>query len=190
MGGFARVRMRSTLLIAMILEGCASSSGAGSQTPSSPILGTNSVGSRPGAEHALPTDREPAHAESVTAVASPSAGNSQEAQAATRNATQTAGRAIDVEIQEDDCNLLSETYERVWLRESEEKASKSPPTVVSTNPNNEATALRALAVTTAENWRKACTSIAGSSMPRGNLVCASKAKTLARFNDCWDGKTD
>ena len=41
-----------------------------------------------------------------------------------------------------------------------------------------------------ENWRSACDFIVGSPFLFSRLKCATKAKTVQRFNDCWDGKVE
>lgn len=96
-------------------------------------------------------------------------------------------QAEEIDINYEDCTVLATTYKKVWLRDALEKdATANDPKRAERAEEN----LREAAETAGENWLKACARVVGARMVRKNLVCASRAKTLQRFNDCYDGKAD
>jgi len=97
---------------------------------------------------------------------------------------------VEIDVNYDDCTVLAATYEKVWFRNAEESPTKRGSEGGTSSRPAGVDELRSAAQTAGANWLKACAQVAGTPMPRKNLVCASKAKTLERFNDCWDGKAD
>jgi hypothetical protein len=91
----------------------------------------------------------------------------------------------EIDLNYNDCEVLAETYERVWLRDAREKDGPPPANVdretVESNLVEAAASARA-------SWSRACTSVVGTRVLRRNVVCASRAKSLQQFNDCYDGR--
>lgn len=91
-----------------------------------------------------------------------------------------------MDVNYDDCTLLAEAYRKAWLRHARENEKPVDEKLREQVEKNLTTA----AESAGANWLRACASVVGTKMPRANLVCASKAKTLERFDACWDGKVE
>ncbi|MSP25854.1 MAG: hypothetical protein EXR75_11980 [Myxococcales bacterium] len=102
---------------------------------------------------------------------------------APKHAPPKAGEEIDLSAA--DCAVLADTYASAWRADAHAKeALKKDPKLQQLAEKN----IAAAAETARENWLRACHSIVGAAFIRSRLVCASKAKTVARFDACWDGK--
>jgi PBP1b-binding outer membrane lipoprotein LpoB len=109
--------------------------------------------------------------------------SSSAAEAATPKAPKPTG---DHHMNYDDCMVLADVYGNAWFRDAMEKETNKNAKLAETVEKNH----RASADGAKQNWLNACSKIVGSAMPLKNLKCATKAKTVARFNDCWDGRVD
>ncbi|MBM4376418.1 MAG: hypothetical protein FJ095_15155 [Deltaproteobacteria bacterium] len=96
-------------------------------------------------------------------------------------------QAEEIDVNYEDCTVLAETYKKVWLRNALERGAAAKDGELREAAE---ASQREAAETAGENWLKACARIVGTRMVRRHLVCASRAKTLQRFNDCYDGKGD
>lgn len=131
--------------------------------------------------HAAPQSDRSEGATSATATdASPT-----ETAPTPKHAPPVAGDEID--LSGNDCSVLADTYAAAWLSDAlaKEGPKKDPKLKELAEKNVKAAAEKAR-----DTWLGACNSIVGSAFIRGRLVCASKAKSVARFEACWDGKTE
>ncbi len=128
----------------------------------------------------------PASGRSDDAPATPAPdGNAPEAAPTPKHAPPVAGDEID--LSGNDCSVLADTYAAAWLSDALAKESpKKDPKLKELAEKN----VKAAAEKARETWLGACNAIVGSAFIRSRLVCASKAKAVARFEACWDGKAD
>ncbi len=94
----------------------------------------------------------------------------------------------DYEMSYRDCKVVAETYGNAWLKDELEKLQnkKMGDKLRQRAENN----TRKAAQEVEANWLSECNKIVGSPFIRKRLVCASKARTVKRFDDCWYGKTE
>jgi hypothetical protein len=87
-----------------------------------------------------------------------------------------------------DCKVLARTYRNAWYHDEIEKLNsrKLPEKHFKKAEAN----VEQAANDGGENWLQACNTTVGSPQLRSRLKCASRAKTLQRFNDCMDGKVE
>lgn len=92
----------------------------------------------------------------------------------------------DYDLTVSDCRALADVYRGAWLGEEMEKLNAKK---LKEKQFQQAEAqVKKSAEEAAENWYGACEGIAGSPFIHSRLKCATKSKTVQRFNDCWDGK--
>ncbi len=94
----------------------------------------------------------------------------------------------DYDITYRDCQALAGTYSRAWERVEREKLEKKnfKPKLYDTALKN----VQKAAQEAGDNWLEECAGTVGSPFLYSRLKCALKAKTVERFNDCWDGKAE
>jgi hypothetical protein len=87
-----------------------------------------------------------------------------------------------------DCKTLAGTYQRAWERVEREKLDKKnfKPKLYDTALKN----VQRAAKEAGDHWLAECEGMVGSPYLYSRLKCALKAKTVERFNDCWDGKAE
>ena len=94
----------------------------------------------------------------------------------------------DYDITQRDCDALAQAYNNAWLNDETVKLADKK---LKQKQYDEALAqLHSLADEAREQWYGQCEGIVGTAFLRSRLACAMKAKTLTRFNDCWDGKVE
>ncbi len=91
----------------------------------------------------------------------------------------------DYQLMPRDCEVLARAYHKSWLKDELKKRGKQhgdkvPPALHSR--------IERSAEQGRDQWLGQCLSIAGSTMPRKNLVCATKARSIERFDACWEGR--
>jgi len=84
-----------------------------------------------------------------------------------------------------DCEVLARAYHKAWLRDELKKRGKQHNDKLP--PSLHAQVERA-ANQGSDQWLGQCLSVVGSTMPRKNLVCATKARSMDRFDTCWEGR--
>lgn len=91
----------------------------------------------------------------------------------------------DYHLMPRDCDVLARAYHKAWLKDELKKRGKQhgdklPPALHSK--------IERSANQGRDQWLSQCLSVAGSTMPRKNLVCATKARSMERFDACWEGR--
>ena len=91
----------------------------------------------------------------------------------------------DYEMTHNDCRVLASAYRRAWLNDKVatigDKVSEKQAELARSNYERASRQAE-------QNWLSECSKTVGSPFLRSRLVCATKAKRMKRFNDCWDGK--
>jgi hypothetical protein len=92
----------------------------------------------------------------------------------------------DYEVTHTDCLALADVYRAAWLRDERIKLDKQKFDAklrARAEKNLEAAADKG-----SDNWLSQCRGVVDSPYPRSRLDCAVKARTVTRFNDCWEGR--
>ncbi len=97
-----------------------------------------------------------------------------------------AVREQDYEITYNDCEALAEAYGGAWEHDEMEKLNKKG--LPEKQFQGAQAELEAGKQHMQENWLSECQKTVGTAYLYKNLQCATKARTLQRFNDCWEGK--
>ncbi len=119
-------------------------------------------------------------------------GSKATATAATPTATSKPKRPAavpdDYDMSYNDCKVVAETYGHAWLNDELKKleGKKLGEKLRKRAEGN----TRKAGQEVQDNWLSECHKIVGSPFIRKRLVCASKARTVKRFDDCWYGKTE
>ncbi len=92
----------------------------------------------------------------------------------------------EYELNHRDCDALASAYARSW--ENDEMVKLDKKNLKPKQHERVAAQIHEGAIEASDNWRSECHKIVGTAMLHSRLSCAAKAKTMQRFNDCWDGK--
>ena len=95
-----------------------------------------------------------------------------------------AVREQDYDMSYRDCQTLAATYRRAWLADKLKTTSKMNEKQAALAATN----FKRAAEKAGADWEQACAQTVGSPRIRRHLVCASKARSVQRFNNCLDGK--
>jgi hypothetical protein len=94
----------------------------------------------------------------------------------------------DYEITYRDCAALGQAYGRAWL--GDEMTKLNDKKLKQKQFDSVAAKLQEDSVGMAEQYQGECDKTVGTAYLRTRLACALKAKHMARFNDCMDGKVE
>jgi hypothetical protein len=97
-----------------------------------------------------------------------------------------AVREQDYEITYTDCEALAQAYAGAWEHDEMEKLNKKGLPEKQFQAAQEQ--LQSGKQHMLDNWLSECQKTVGTAYLYKNLQCATKARTLQRFNDCWEGK--
>ncbi|MCA9620873.1 MAG: hypothetical protein KC731_17740 [Myxococcales bacterium] len=92
----------------------------------------------------------------------------------------------DIELTYRDCATIARAYGQAWL--NDEKQTLDGKGLKKPQYDKMLAQLEEDSAGMEENYRSECDKTVGTAMLRSRLVCAVKAKTMARFDACLDGK--
>lgn len=102
--------------------------------------------------------------------------------------TQPVVGADDYEINHSDCQALGQAYGGAWLHDEMEKLNAKK--LKQAQFDAAEAQLRKDSEGMGDQYQDECGKTVGTAYLRSRLACAMKAKTLQRFNDCMDGKSE
>jgi len=95
---------------------------------------------------------------------------------------------VDYNVTYQDCRALARVYGGAWLSEELQKLNAAK--LKKAQFEKAEARIRKDADETREQWLSQCEGIVDTPYPFSRLKCALKARSVKRFDDCWDGKAE